>query len=41
MSFARQVGLLPPDGSVVDRALKSAFNARTRVARRSRSRPPL
>lgn len=32
MKFARQVGLLPPDGSVTDKALKTAFNAKTRVA---------
>lgn len=31
MAFARQVGLLPPDGSAADRALKAAFNARTRL----------
>ncbi|MEO8108137.1 MAG: ester cyclase [Actinomycetes bacterium] len=28
MAFARQVGLLPPDRSPADRALKAAFNAR-------------
>lgn len=41
MKFARQVGLLPPDGSVADKALKAAFNAKTRVglAARRRSRP--
>jgi predicted ester cyclase len=41
MSFARQVGLLPADGSVPDRALKGAFNVRTTVvatARRRRGR---
>lgn len=41
MEFARQIGLLPPDGSMADRALKGAFNARTRainaVRRRSTS----
>ncbi|HZE51124.1 MAG TPA: ester cyclase [Jatrophihabitantaceae bacterium] len=31
MQFARQVGLLPPDASAADRALKGAFNARTKV----------
>ncbi|HQR25954.1 MAG TPA: ester cyclase [Nocardioides sp.] len=39
MAFARQVGLLPPDGSAVDKALKAAFNTKTRAAgalRRSR-----
>jgi len=38
MQFARQVGLLPPDGSLADRAVKAAFNARTRLLRRRRSR---
>jgi steroid delta-isomerase-like uncharacterized protein len=39
MAFARQVGLLPPDGSAVDTALKSAFNAKTKAVRAlSRSR---
>lgn len=41
MAFARQVGLLPPDRSPADRALKTAFNARTRLvvaARRLRQR---
>jgi predicted ester cyclase len=36
MQFARQIGLLPRDGSRADRALKAAFNARTRLARRLR-----
>ena len=36
MQFARQVGLLPPDRSPADRALKAAFNARTRLARLAR-----
>lgn len=39
MAFARQVGLLPPDGSAVDKALKAAFNTKTKAAdalRRSR-----
>ena len=31
MEFARQIKLLPPDGSISDRALKAAFNATTRV----------
>ncbi len=41
LSFARQVGLLPADRSAPDRALKGAFNARTRLvaaARRRRQR---
>ena len=36
MQFARAVGMLPPDGSRADRALKSAFNARSRLAARLR-----
>jgi predicted ester cyclase len=32
-SFARQIGLLPPDGSGADRAMRSAFNAVTKVRR--------
>jgi predicted ester cyclase len=36
MQFARQLGLLPPDGSRADRAVKAAFNARTRLSRRLR-----
>ncbi|MBC2642600.1 MULTISPECIES: ester cyclase [unclassified Rhodococcus (in: high G+C Gram-positive bacteria)] len=31
MEFARQIKLLPPDGSIADRALKAAFNTATRV----------
>jgi steroid delta-isomerase-like uncharacterized protein len=30
-AFARQVGMLPPEGSSADRALKSTFNAVTKV----------
>lgn len=39
MAFARQVGLLPPDRSAVDKALKMAFNTKTKAVdalRRSR-----
>ena len=32
-SFARQIGMLPPDGSGADRAIKSAFNAVTKLRR--------
>lgn len=43
MDFARQIGLLPADGSVADKALKAAFNTRTRAVsaarRRSRHQP--
>lgn len=31
MQYARQLGLMPADGSPADRALKGAFNARTRL----------
>jgi steroid delta-isomerase-like uncharacterized protein len=38
MEFARQLGLMPPDGSAADRALKAAFNAGLALkARLSRS----
>jgi len=36
-SFARQIGLLPPQHSRADRALLAAFNAKTRIARRTSS----
>ncbi|RYP89014.1 DUF4440 domain-containing protein [Nocardioides guangzhouensis] len=39
LAFARQVGLMPPDGSAVDKALKAAFNTKTKAIhalRRSR-----
>ena len=38
MQFARQIGLLPADGSAGDRAAKAAFNARTRLLARLRER---
>lgn len=38
MGFARQLGLLPPDGSRVDRALKAMFGVRTRLSRALRGR---
>lgn len=38
MQFARQLGLLPADGSRADRATKAAFNAKTRLLARVRSR---
>jgi len=31
MDYARQLGMIPADGSSGDRALKSAFNARTKL----------
>ncbi len=33
MSMARQIGMLPADGSSADRAMKSAFNAVTKLRR--------
>lgn len=36
MQYGRQLGLLPPDGSSADKALKSAFNARNKLAARLR-----
>jgi hypothetical protein len=32
MEVGRALGLLPPDGSQADRALKAAFNAKTKIA---------
>ena len=32
MEVGRRLGLLPPDGSTADRALKAAFNAKTKLA---------
>ena len=34
--FARAVGMLPADGSAADRAMKAAFNARTKLLARLR-----
>jgi steroid delta-isomerase-like uncharacterized protein len=36
MQHARQMGLMPPDDSVADKALKGAFNARTKLVSRKR-----
>lgn len=36
MQYARQIGLMPPEESWPDKALKAAFNARTKVAARTR-----
>jgi steroid delta-isomerase-like uncharacterized protein len=38
MQFARQIGMLPADGSPADRATKAAFNAKTRLLARLRHR---
>ncbi len=32
MQYAREIGMMPPDGSGPDKALKAAFNARTKLA---------
>ncbi len=36
MQFARAVGLMPPDGSPAERAMKAAFAAKTRLSGRLR-----
>jgi predicted ester cyclase len=41
MQYARQIGMMPPDDSSADRAMKRAFNARTKLltaVKRRRSR---
>ena len=38
MQFARQIGMLPPDGSPADRAMKAAFNGKTGLVKRVRER---
>jgi steroid delta-isomerase-like uncharacterized protein len=34
LQYARQLGMMPPEGSMADRAMKSLFNVRTKLARR-------
>ena len=34
MQYARQIGMMPPDGSSADKAVKRAFNLRTKLAQR-------
>jgi steroid delta-isomerase-like uncharacterized protein len=34
IQYARQIGMMPADGSAGDRAMKAAFNARTKLAAR-------
>src|SRR5437764_529684 len=34
LQYARQIGMMPPDGSAADRVMKAVFNARTKLARR-------
>ena len=36
MQYARGIGMMPPDGSAGDKALKAAFNAKTALAGRLR-----
>jgi predicted ester cyclase len=38
LDFARQLGMMPPDGSAADRGMKAAFNAKTRLLRRLKRR---
>jgi steroid delta-isomerase-like uncharacterized protein len=38
MQWARAIGILPADASAADRALKAAFNAKTRVAKELQAR---
>lgn len=38
MQYARQIGLLPADGSAADKAFKGAFNARTKIAAKLKTR---
>ncbi len=34
LDFARQIGMMPPDGSAADRGMKAAFNAKTSIVQR-------
>jgi predicted ester cyclase len=34
LQFARAIGMMPADGSTADRAMKAAFNSKTRLLRR-------
>jgi steroid delta-isomerase-like uncharacterized protein len=36
MQYARQIGMMPADGSAADKSLKMAFNARTRLVAKLR-----
>ena len=38
LQYARQIGMMPPDGSAGDKAFKGAFNARTKLAQRLKRR---
>jgi steroid delta-isomerase-like uncharacterized protein len=38
MQYSRQIGILPSEGSAADKAMKAAFNAGTKLARKLRER---
>jgi hypothetical protein len=38
LQYARQIGMMPPDGSAADKAMKSVFNARTKLAEKLKRR---
>ena len=38
MQYSRQLGILPAQDSAADKAMKAAFNARTKLARRLKER---
>ena len=38
LQYARAIGMMPPDGSSADRAMKAAFNVKTKVAERVQRR---
>lgn len=38
MQYARQIGMMPPDGSTADKGLKVAFNARTKLVEKLKQR---
>jgi glyoxylase-like metal-dependent hydrolase (beta-lactamase superfamily II)/predicted ester cyclase len=40
IGFARQIGVLPPEGSTAEQRLNAAFNAKTRLSRRLTLRQP-
>jgi hypothetical protein len=39
MQYARQIGMMPSDGSTADKSLKVAFNARTKLMAKIRRSP--
>jgi steroid delta-isomerase-like uncharacterized protein len=39
MQYARQIGMMPSDGSAADKSLKAAFNARTKLMAKLRRSP--